>query len=212
MPRLPSWACDTTRHLGAILGATYEGAVVGLLDAVVAIGDCSDPLDPDAPIVLIGGGARGHAWQETVRRLSGRPVRVSTDTDLGARGAAAQAAGALLGPGPDRGPGRLDARRSRSSSMRSRSTNGCWRASARCATRSWTRSARSDDRTGTRPPLGSRVAPRQVRREVWHGSSFDGSTVGTGTGRPGAATRRLRPVAGHVGGRHVGRRAVPEHD
>jgi xylulokinase len=85
---------------GAILGATYEGAVVGLLDAVVAIGDCSDPLDPSAPIVLIGGGARGHAWQETVRRLSGRPVRVSTDTDLGARGAAAQAAAALLGTGP----------------------------------------------------------------------------------------------------------------
>jgi xylulokinase len=71
-----------------------------LLDAVVAIGDCSDPLDPSAPIVLIGGGARGHAWQETVRRLSGRPVRVSTDTDLGARGAAAQAAAALLGTGP----------------------------------------------------------------------------------------------------------------
>ena len=85
---------------GAILGATYEGAVVGLLDAVVAISDCSDPLDPDAPIVLIGGGARGHAWQETVRRLSGRPVRVSTDTDLGARGAAAQAAAALLGSDP----------------------------------------------------------------------------------------------------------------
>ena len=85
---------------GAILGATYEGAVVGLMDAVVAISACSDPLDPAAPIVLIGGGARGHAWQETVRRLSGRPVRVSTDADLGARGAAAQAAAALLGSDP----------------------------------------------------------------------------------------------------------------
>ncbi len=50
--------------------------------------------------MLIGGGARGRAWQETVRRLSGRPVRVSTDTDLGARGAAAQAAAALLGTDP----------------------------------------------------------------------------------------------------------------
>ena len=85
---------------GAILGATYEGAVVGLLDALVAISDCSDPLLPDAPIVLIGGGARGPAWQETVRRLSGRAVRVSTDADLGARGAAAQAAAALLGGDP----------------------------------------------------------------------------------------------------------------
>ena len=61
---------------GAILGATYEGAVVGLLDALDAISDCSDPLDPEAPIVLIGGGARGEAWQDTVRRLSGRAVRV----------------------------------------------------------------------------------------------------------------------------------------
>ena len=94
---------------GAILGATYEGAVVGLLEALVAISDCSDPLDPAAPIVLIGGGARGQAWQESVRRLSGRPVRVSTDGDLGARGAAAQAAGALLGRRADRGPGRLAA-------------------------------------------------------------------------------------------------------
>jgi xylulokinase len=85
---------------GAILAATYEGAVVGLLDALVAISDCSDPLDPDAPIVLIGGGARGRAWQDTVRRLSGRAVRVPTETDLGARGAAIQAAAALAGTDP----------------------------------------------------------------------------------------------------------------
>ena len=85
---------------GAILAATYEGAVVGLLDAVVAINDCSDRLDPAAPIVLIGGGARGTAWQDAVRRLSGRPVRVPTGADLGARGAAAQAAAALLGTDP----------------------------------------------------------------------------------------------------------------
>ena len=85
---------------GAILGATYEGAVVWLLEALVPISHCSDPLDPAAPIVLIGGGARGQAWQESVpsafrtagaglhRRRPGRP-----------RGAA-QAAGALLGVGP----------------------------------------------------------------------------------------------------------------
>ncbi len=85
---------------GAILGATYEGAVVGLLDALEAISDCSDPLDPEAPIVLIGGGARGRAWQDTVRRLSGRAVRVPTETDLGARGAAIQAAAALSGTDP----------------------------------------------------------------------------------------------------------------
>ena len=87
---------------GAILAATYEGAVVGLLDALDAISGCSDPLDPEAPLVLIGGGARGQAWQDTVRRLSGRPVRVPTETDLGARGAAIQAAAALAGADPMR--------------------------------------------------------------------------------------------------------------
>jgi xylulokinase len=85
---------------GAILGATYEGAVIGLLDALTAISDCSDPLDARAPIVLIGGGARGAAWQDAVLRLSGRPVRIPTSGDLGARGAAAQAAAALLGTDP----------------------------------------------------------------------------------------------------------------
>ncbi len=85
---------------GAILGATYEGAVIGLLDALDAISACSDPLDARSPIVLIGGGARGAAWQDAVLRLSGRPVRIPTGGDLGARGAAAQAAGALLGMDP----------------------------------------------------------------------------------------------------------------
>ncbi|MFN8519068.1 MAG: FGGY-family carbohydrate kinase [Chloroflexota bacterium] len=85
---------------GAILAATYEGAVIGLLEAVDAIGACSDPLDPAAPVVVIGGGARGATWRETVRRLSGRRVLVPADPDLVARGAAAQAAAALAGTDP----------------------------------------------------------------------------------------------------------------
>ncbi|MET0773386.1 MAG: xylulokinase, partial [Candidatus Limnocylindrales bacterium] len=85
---------------GAILGATYEGAVVGLLEAIDAIGACSDPLPADAPIVLVGGGARGASWRDTVRRLSGRGVLVPEDPDLVARGAAAQAAAALRGTDP----------------------------------------------------------------------------------------------------------------
>ncbi|MBX3030791.1 MAG: xylulokinase [Chloroflexi bacterium] len=85
---------------GAILAAAYEGAVLGLLDALDAIGACADPLDPDAPVVLVGGGARGGTWQETVRRLSGRAVRVPADPDLVARGAAVQAAAVLAGVGP----------------------------------------------------------------------------------------------------------------
>jgi xylulokinase len=85
---------------GAILGATYEGAAIGLLDALDAISACSDPLPPDAPLVLIGGGARGTTWRETIRRLSGRALRVPADPDLVARGAAAQAAAVLSGADP----------------------------------------------------------------------------------------------------------------
>lgn len=87
---------------GSILGATYEGAAVGLLDALDAIGACSDPIAADAPLVVIGGGARGATWRETIRRLSGRPLRIPADPDLVARGAAAQAAAALAGTHPIR--------------------------------------------------------------------------------------------------------------
>lgn len=56
--------------------------------------------DPTAPLLLIGGGARGTAWQQTVRRLSGRPVQVPQAKELVALGAAAQAAGLLTGEDP----------------------------------------------------------------------------------------------------------------
>jgi xylulokinase len=85
---------------GAILAATYEGAAVGLLEALDAISACSDPLAPDAPLVLIGGGARGATWRSTIQRLSGRGLRIPADPDLVARGAAAQAAAALAGSDP----------------------------------------------------------------------------------------------------------------
>jgi xylulokinase len=52
--------------------------------------------------VLIGGGARGATWRETIRRLSGRGLRIPADPDLVARGAAAQAAAALGGVDPIR--------------------------------------------------------------------------------------------------------------
>ncbi|MEU2777773.1 xylulokinase, partial [Streptomyces sp. NPDC007162] len=52
------------------------------------------------PLLLVGGGARGRAWQETVRRLSGRSVRVPEAKELVALGAAAQAAGLLTGEDP----------------------------------------------------------------------------------------------------------------
>ncbi|GAA2423522.1 xylulokinase [Streptomyces macrosporus] len=84
---------DTTP--GHILQATYDGAVYALLEALERVLDAD--ADADTPILLIGGGAKGTAWRETVRRLSGRPVVVPRAQELVALGAAAQAAGLLLG-------------------------------------------------------------------------------------------------------------------
>ncbi|MEE4489519.1 xylulokinase [Streptomyces sp. BE230] len=85
---------DTTRQ--QILGAAYEGAVVAVLRALDEL-----PLDaPDAPLRLIGGGAKGTMWVETVRRLSGRAVILPDSAELVALGAAALAAGAATGRDP----------------------------------------------------------------------------------------------------------------
>ncbi|MEU6127409.1 xylulokinase [Streptomyces sp. NPDC047123] len=87
---------DTTP--GQLLQAAYDGAVHSLLGALDLV------LDPDAdrstPLLLIGGGARGTAWQNTVLRLSGRPIQVPQAQELVALGAAAQAAGVLTGEDP----------------------------------------------------------------------------------------------------------------
>ncbi len=96
-PNLPSASATITglRHgteRGAILGATYEGAVASLLEALDALDQHSSGLRPEAPIVLIGGGAQGQAWRATVSRLSGRALRVPDAVELVALGAAAQAA------------------------------------------------------------------------------------------------------------------------
>ncbi|MEU4276787.1 xylulokinase [Streptomyces tanashiensis] len=89
----------------AVLGAAYEGAaytVLRALDGLLAA--CGlDPAAPavrDRPLRLIGGGARGRTWTETVRRLSGRPVVVPAADELVALGAAALAAGAVTGADP----------------------------------------------------------------------------------------------------------------
>ncbi|MFE5893061.1 xylulokinase [Streptomyces sp. NPDC056462] len=87
---------DTTA--GQLLQAAYDGAVHALLSALDLVLD--EDADRSAPLLLIGGGARGTAWQETVRRLSGRPVQVPEARELVALGAAAQAAGLLTGEDP----------------------------------------------------------------------------------------------------------------
>ncbi|MEH0542219.1 xylulokinase [Streptomyces sp. B21-105] len=87
---------DTTA--GELLQAAYDGAVHSLLGALDLVLD--EDADRSAPLLLIGGGARGTAWQQTVRRLSGRPVQVPEAKELVALGAAAQAAGLLTGEDP----------------------------------------------------------------------------------------------------------------
>jgi xylulokinase len=82
---------------GAILMAAYEGAVVSLLDALETIDRCSSGVDPSAPLVLIGGGARGKTWQSVAQRLSGRAISVPEATELVALGAAVQSAAVLRG-------------------------------------------------------------------------------------------------------------------
>ncbi|CAL9612517.1 xylulokinase [Streptomyces sp. enrichment culture] len=87
---------DTTG--GQLLQAAYDGAVYSLLAALDLVLD--EDADPSTPLLLIGGGARGAAWQQTVRRLSGRPVQVPEAKELVALGAAAQAAGLLTEEDP----------------------------------------------------------------------------------------------------------------
>ncbi|MEV5101225.1 xylulokinase [Streptomyces massasporeus] len=87
---------DTTG--GQLLQAAYDGAVHSLLGALDLVLD--EDADRSEPLLLIGGGARGTAWQQTVLRLSGRPVQVPEAKELVALGAAAQAAGLLTGEDP----------------------------------------------------------------------------------------------------------------
>ncbi len=99
-PNLPNAAGTIAglRHdteVGEILLAAYEGAVLSLLEAVEAIDANSSGLNDDAPLVLIGGGARGSAWRAVVGRLSGRPLLIPTASELVALGAAVQAAAVL---------------------------------------------------------------------------------------------------------------------
>jgi xylulokinase len=84
----------------AILMASYEGAVIGLLDALDAIDGCSSGVDPSAPLVLIGGGAYGATWQKVVQRLSGKPISVPHTREAVSVGAAVQAAAVLRKENP----------------------------------------------------------------------------------------------------------------
>lgn len=84
----------TTRQ--QLLGAAYEGAAFTVLRALEALPRTGE----DVPLRLIGGGAKGRTWVETVRRLSGRPVVLPRTAELVALGAAALAVGAATGEDP----------------------------------------------------------------------------------------------------------------
>jgi xylulokinase len=89
----------TTRE--EILLAAYEGAAASLIEALELLAGLGSGLDPEAPLILIGGGARGTVWQRSVARLSGRRVQVPDARELVAFGAAAQAAACLTGERPE---------------------------------------------------------------------------------------------------------------
>lgn len=83
-----------------VLLAAYEGVAYSLVQSIEALNRHSSGIDSTAPIILVGGGARGPIWQRTIARLSGRPLRVPEAEELVAWGAAAQAAAAISGDAP----------------------------------------------------------------------------------------------------------------
>jgi xylulokinase len=89
----------TTRE--EILLAAYEGAAASLVEALDLLAEQGSGLDAAAPLLLVGGGARGGAWQRVVARLSGRPLQVPDADELVALGAAAQATACLSGEAPE---------------------------------------------------------------------------------------------------------------
>jgi xylulokinase len=89
---------DTTPQ--QLLMAAYEGAAASLLAALEAVAEQAGGIDPGAPLILVGGGARGDVWCAVVGRLSGRPLLVPAAEELVAVGAAVQATSVLEGEDP----------------------------------------------------------------------------------------------------------------
>jgi xylulokinase len=83
---------DSVTTPGQVLMAAYEGAVASLIEALDALSAHGGGIAPEAPLVVVGGGAAGRTWREVVRRLSGRALRLPDRQELTALGAAVQAA------------------------------------------------------------------------------------------------------------------------
>ncbi len=83
-----------------LLWAAYLGAAYSLVLALERIDGLTGGLDPNAPLTVVGGGARGAAWRRALGVLTGRSLQIPAAEELVARGAAAQAAGVLTGESP----------------------------------------------------------------------------------------------------------------
>jgi xylulokinase len=80
-----------------ILLAAYQGAAASLLEAMTAISSAGSGISNAAPLILIGGGARGAAWQRVISALSERALLVPITDEPVALGAAIQAAAMSTG-------------------------------------------------------------------------------------------------------------------
>jgi xylulokinase len=80
-----------------ILLAAYQGAAASLLEAMSAISEAGSGIPANAPLVLIGGGAKGRAWQRVIADLAQRRLVVPEMEEPVAMGAAIQAASMLTG-------------------------------------------------------------------------------------------------------------------
>ena len=84
---------DHSTTSGDILLAAYEGVVYSLVESLEVLNKHSSGIPEDSSIILVGGGAKGKIWQDTVSRLSGRNIIIPKSEELVAYGAASQAAG-----------------------------------------------------------------------------------------------------------------------
>ena len=111
LPHAAAWspACVTGPRARRYCLAAYEGATASLIEALGELSRQGSGLDPQAPVILIGGRA-GSVWQRVVARLSGRQVLVPKADELVALGAAAQAAACLEGEPPAEVARRWDTR------------------------------------------------------------------------------------------------------
>ena len=89
------YGVDHSTTSGEILLAAYEGVVYSLVESLEVLNKHSSGIPEDSPIILVGGGAKGKIWQDTVSRLSGRNIIIPKSEELVAYGAASQAAGVL---------------------------------------------------------------------------------------------------------------------